>query len=144
MAGFSEDDQANLWQNVTDAQSKAKQGLGQGSVLGKVAGVRWQGSKKRISDSDSEVEAQPPSEPLQQHAGLELEQAVLLPPKCRSAPDLTAGMSGGHGTFLECQRTQFSCLLLACIDSNMMEFVSIELQSGEVSALVQVATRQPK
>ena len=144
VAGFSEADQANLWQNVTDAQSKAKQGLGQGSVLGKVAGVRWQGSKKQISDSDSEVEAPAPSEQLQQHAGLALEQAVILPPKCRSAPDLTAGTSGGYGNSLECRRSQSSWLFLACVDSNMMELYPIEMQSGEVLALVQVAMRQSK
>ena len=110
MAGFSEADQANLWQNVTDAQSKAKQGLGQGSVPRKVAGVKWQGSKKRISDSDSEEEAQQSLEQLQQPADPALEQAVILPPKCRSAPDLTAGMSGGYGNSLECRRTLSFCL----------------------------------
>ena len=54
VAGFSEEDQANLWQNVTDAQSKAKRGVGQGSALGAVAGARWAGRKTKIGDSDEE------------------------------------------------------------------------------------------
>jgi len=54
VTGFSEEDQANLWQNVTDAQSKAKRGVGQGSVLGAVAGARWAGQRTKIGDSDDE------------------------------------------------------------------------------------------
>ena len=42
--GFSETDQANLWHMLTDDQSKAKQGLGQSSVLKKV----WIVQQKRF------------------------------------------------------------------------------------------------
>ena len=79
ITGFSEADQANLWQNVTNAQSKSKQGLGQGSALKVPAKERWQGTKTRIDDSDEEVVEQ-----LEESAAevlLEDREAVILPSK---------------------------------------------------------------
>ncbi len=42
MAGFSEDDQANLYMAAHDASGKGRQGLGIASRPKKVAGARWQ------------------------------------------------------------------------------------------------------
>lgn len=50
ISGFSEEDQANLWHNATDGQSKSKQGLGQGSVLKLAANARWVGKKTKIDE----------------------------------------------------------------------------------------------
>lgn len=91
VAGFSEADQANLWQNVTDAQSKSKQGLGQGSALKIPSKERWQGKKTKIDDSDEEETAQledPAAEVL-----VEDREAVVLPSK-RSQAALLASASG--------------------------------------------------
>lgn len=91
IAGFSEADQANLWQNVTDAQSKSKQGLGQGSALKIPTKERWQGQKLRIDDSDEEE-----SEHLEETAAqvlVEDKEAVTLPSK-RDQAALLANASG--------------------------------------------------
>ena len=91
IAGFSEADQANLWQNVTDAQSKSKQGLGQGSALKIPTKERWQGKKLRILDSDEEE-----TEHLEEPAAdvlVEDGEAIVLPSK-RDQAALLASASG--------------------------------------------------
>ena len=81
ISGFSEEDQANLWQNATDGQSKSKQGLGKGSALKVPANARWAGKKTKIQDSDNEE-----TELIELHRPIvkvEIadEEAVILPSK---------------------------------------------------------------
>lgn len=101
MAGFSESDQANLWHNATDAQSKSKQGLGQGSALRIPAKERWQGKKTKINDfdeDDSEITDEPHVAAVVE---VEDKEAVILPSKRSQAEllDSASGISGMHLKF---------------------------------------------
>lgn len=93
IAGFSETDQANLWQNVTDAQSKSKQGLGQGSALNIPTKDRWQGKKSRIADSDEEESDTFVEPEIDAEVEVADTEAVVLPSK-RSQAALLASASG--------------------------------------------------
>lgn len=90
VVGFSESDQANLWQNATDAQSKSKQGLGKGSAVRMASGNKWQGKKTRIDDSDEDkLEGEDAAVAFEDggpHA--ELTDAVILPSKRTLAAEL--------------------------------------------------------
>lgn len=84
--GFSEGDQAALWQACTDAQSRSHQGLGQADAPKKVAGARWAGVRTRLGsdtepDSGSESEVDGGSESRE---GMGT-QAVIVPSKCQQA-----------------------------------------------------------
>ena len=93
VVGFSESDQANLWQNVTDAQSKSKQGLGQGSALKLPRNERWQGKKTNLDDSDEDDTDVLEGPPEQAVVEIEDREAVILPSK-RTQEALLAGASG--------------------------------------------------
>jgi hypothetical protein len=86
VTGFSEQDQANLWHNVTDAQSKAKQGLGQGSALKAVAGARWSGRRTKIDDSDDEA----PETHVEVEVEVGEEEACIVPSKRKQEELLAA------------------------------------------------------
>lgn len=70
--------------------SKSKQGLGQGSAPKKVAGARWEGTKMRIGDSDSEPEqpeavdeAAPEPDADAPEMGTSQQKHVILQPKSK-------------------------------------------------------------
>lgn len=52
--GFSEKDQEDLYTNAHDHATTGRVGLGRSSMPKKVAGVRWQGKKTKLGDSDDE------------------------------------------------------------------------------------------
>jgi hypothetical protein len=57
-AGFSEQDQTDLYNQAHAGKSQGRVGLGQSSLPKKVCGTRWQGTKKRLaSDSDDDEDA---------------------------------------------------------------------------------------
>ena len=54
ISGFSEDDQAGLWQRLQDDQTRNKQGLGKSAELKKVSGANWEGTKTVIKSKGEE------------------------------------------------------------------------------------------
>ncbi|GJP49028.1 hypothetical protein CLOM_g8289 [Closterium sp. NIES-68] len=55
-AGFSEQDQENLYNLVHDHATSGKQGLGIGDLPKKVAGARWKGTKHTFEDLEEDSE----------------------------------------------------------------------------------------
>lgn len=88
--GFSEQDQVDLYSLTQGGASKSKQGLGQGSAPKKVAGARWEGTKMRIGESDSEpeqpeavAEAAPEGDADAPEMGTSQQKHVILLPKSK-------------------------------------------------------------
>lgn len=115
--GFSEGDQANLWQTLTDSKTKSCQGLGQSDAPLKVAGGRWSGTKTQISDSDDERPEPSQVAPSEREEPVDHAQATIVPPKRMQSEALLGSDEPRLGTALSLKEniaedtTSHACML---------------------------------
>jgi Pin2-interacting protein X1 len=138
--GFSEKDQEDLYTNAHDHATTGRVGLGRSSMPKKVAGVRWQGKKTKLGDSDDDDEVAVEDVEMEEEAEEDVKIQIVMPDSKRRKTGDPMFASVLHGALSQEKKKSMKLKALVKHALKTMEARGNVCEKKQITEFIQTST----